>query len=158
MRKIRIRSLIETTMGPITVSTITEPWWLAIITFGLFRRVVCKVGGPALRREKELRRMWAQRFQYHPDNRIWDGLENTYVFYTVVFRVKFWHKHIKERVKGIGRILDDYYEIMRLICSLPEAEKNGDSSQMDEIHLRIRQYDIEQERAWKRLMRENDVN
>ena len=144
MRDYRFDSLLETTFGPIEVSTFTVPWWFATLSFGLFRKIESRLGGPGLQREKILRREWTERF--HLQNPPRDQLAKKQIFRTVTCRIKFWHKHMREYAKAMADILTDYHALMQLQCQLQEAEKSHDFERALHIRREIRKQEKKQDR------------
>lgn len=153
MKKIEFTSLLETTLGPIEVTTTVTPWWLATLSFGIFRKVACRVSGPAFERENELRQEWAVRFHHNLAMR---RLEKTGTFRTMAFRARFWHRHMVKYAKAIGEVLSDHHRIMQLFCSLQKAEENGNHKQALKIWKEIQRRDEEQCHNWRRLEEDNE--
>ncbi len=135
IKNIKFTSLVKTTFGPIRVSTVTESWWLTTVTFGLFRKVVSTLSGPAFQREKEQRKEWAERFKFPPCRL---KVDKTHTFYTIRFRFNFWHEHMIEYAKMAGEILNERNDVMQLFYRLQDAESQGDIEAVHNIVSEIR--------------------
>ncbi len=147
MKDIKFVSLFETTVGPLEVKTETVPWWLTVITLGLFRKVISRLGGPAYDRHEELNREWAQRFHSRPSTIRHD--QKTRVFRTVVYRVRFWHRHMNEYAQAVASIISNHHQIMQLFCRLQEAEKSEDFEQAHKLRKEIRRHEEQENRYWQ---------
>lgn len=147
MKTIKLTSLLETTFGPIEVSTFTVPWWFTTLSFGLFRKIESHLSGPGLQREEVLRREWTERF--HWQNPPHDKLAKTQIFCTVPCRIKFWHKHAREYAKAMAGILTGYHAMMQLHCQLQEAEESYDFERVLRIRREIREHKKRQDRKWQ---------
>lgn len=149
MKKIEFSTLLETTIGPIEVKTVSVPWWLATLSFGFFRKIVSYVNGPAYQRYRELMAEWAERFHFTPRTIF---LEETRVFRTFGFRAKLWHKHMVKYIRASGNIISDYHYVMQLFCSLQEAEEQQDFLRARKIRREIERHDEEQARNWRKFL------
>lgn len=150
MKATKITSVLETTMGPIVVSTEYVPWWLAILTFGLFQKIICRVDGPAFIRYQELRRQWSKRFNLSFHEGV--NLEKTAVFHTTYSRIRFWHKHMKEYAKVVGETLSDCHYTMQLFCELELAEQSHNTERARKIRQEINEHSKKQDRFWRRFL------
>jgi hypothetical protein len=136
---------LETTLGQLEVTMKVVPWWFTVLTFGIFRKAVCTVDGPAYARYEELCQQWGKRFGSVPVQR---NLARQTTFRTVWLRVHFWHKHMKEYAKAMGECIQDHHQILQLYCRLDDALTSGDSEKVERIKQEIRREERRQDRRW----------
>ena len=122
----KLVTLVETTLGLLEVETQPVPWIWTILTLGLFRKVVCRIYGPALKRHYEIRMEVARRFKTTPPTWDKDYLEETLVFHTIFCRVAFWHEQTVPYAQSIGRILDRHHYALQRLRQFFDALQEGD--------------------------------
>ena len=118
-------SLVETTLGVLEVQTETVPWIWTILSFGFFRKVICRIRGTAMDRYIQIQKQESNKLGFPlPKSLRWDEEER--VFYTIFYRVKLYHELEVEYVQAYGRVIADYHQKVQCRRDFLDALENGD--------------------------------
>jgi hypothetical protein len=146
-KPMKLVTLIETTLGPLEVETETVRWIWTILTFGLFKKAVCRIRGLVPERFHRLQVRAAEKWNSDlPPKAAWADKE--YVFHTM--RVRFWHEHMVEYVQAQGGAISDHHRFLQLWQQIDEAVQSGDENRALELLQEEADRSAAQLRAWRR--------